>query len=132
MTTESTQFKGTQEEWRLAERAAWDADAQTDVWPIEYGERDEEDGTQTCVAFAFKKPDARLIAAAPELLEALTYLLAGEDFEEDDMRDGEHLWYVCRECNEEAADSPSAIRHPSDCAVGKGHAAIAKALGEPS
>lgn len=73
--------------------------------------------------------DAAMIAAGPDLFDALQEQLA-DRFEEDDHYSAEHLLYRCMECFEIAEDDFKAIAHAPDCSVGRARAAIAKALGE--
>lgn len=106
MTTETTS-KATPGPWVAGPKPAWDAIAEIDMWPIYYGEPDE-DGGQRCVAFAFTQSDARLIAAAPKLLDALQALM-------DDI-EGSSLFHIYHDYEP----------------WGKARAAIAKATGAAS
>lgn len=73
--------------------------------------------------------NARLIASAPDLLEALENLAAPFLVEQDDW-DNDHLWYLCNECDARVVDDPDLIEHESDCRVGLAESAIKKARGE--
>lgn len=79
---------------------------------------------------ALDEANARLIAAAPDLLEALERVGASFVQEVDD-REKDHLWYACTECEAWMVDDePDQIRHESDCLAGIVMAAIKKARGE--
>ncbi len=73
--------------------------------------------------------DAHLIAAAPDLLEALRALAGARDvtyYDDSDRSSG--TYQVCIVCHE-MAEKASEIAHDASCIVGKARAAIAKAEG---
>jgi hypothetical protein len=71
--------------------------------------------------------NARLIAAAPELLEALRAILGPSQYVYVvDVKDGNH--YRCRHCDQ-VGSKMGDISHVNTCPIGMGYQAIAKAEG---
>lgn len=132
-----TNSKHTPGPWKITWHIAWSEENGKRI-PLFIGEEETEFGVRPIVTtdsgvYGPNAANACLIAAAPELFEALSLLLGSEKSEEDiGWRGTQHKnadWFSCEFCKATHNDC-TLIPHTPNCHITRCRTAIAKARGE--